>query len=68
MQASIDFLFPLKDHVYSAVYDQVFTKLNESQDDITWCQTSDESIHDEAIVSIAKSLFSGMCPEQELLF
>ncbi len=55
MQTSIDFLFPQKNHIYSVMYDQVVTKITESKDDIYWCQTSDETIHDEAIVSIAKS-------------
>lgn len=67
MKNTIDFLFPLKDHLYSAVYDQVVTKIKESKDDnIHWCQSSDGTIDDEEIVSIAREYFSDFCPNEEL--
>jgi hypothetical protein len=56
MQNSIDFIYPLKDHIYSNVYDQVVTKVTKSNDGIHWCQTSDEMIHDECIITVARSL------------
>ena len=59
MEKTIDFLFPLKNHLYSSIYDQIVSKVEKSNDpNIEWCQSCDEKIDDEGIISIAKAYLS----------